>query len=111
MLRNCLIIVAAFGLVVASSLPLPAAGDAAAGKAVYAKKCQTCHGAAGEGNAGMAKVLKVEIAHLGSAAVQKKTDDELKMIIVKGVGKMKPVTGLSDGDINNIIALIRTLKM
>jgi mono/diheme cytochrome c family protein len=110
MSRTCLIAMAAFGLVVAGSLPLQAAGDAAAGKAVYTKKCQTCHAAAGEGNAGMAKALKVEIKHLGSPEVQKKTDDAIKSDIMKGVGKMKPVTGLSDADTDNVIGFVRTLK-
>lgn len=95
---------------VSSGSALFAAGDAGAGKAIYAKKCQTCHAAAGEGNQGMAKALKVEIVHLGSAAAQKKTDAELKTIIVKGVGKMKPVMGLADADVDNVIAFVRTLK-
>ncbi len=93
-----------------SGATLSAAGDAGAGKAIFAKKCQTCHGAAGEGNQGMAKALKVEIKHLGSAEVQKKTDADIKNDVVKGVGKMKPVTGVSDGDVDNVIAFVRTLK-
>jgi len=36
------------------------AADAKAGKAVYDSKCKTCHGAGGEGNAALAKTLKVE---------------------------------------------------
>ncbi len=86
------------------------AADADVGKAVFAKKCRTCHGAEGQGNAGMAKVLKVEIKHLGSADVQGKTDDDLKKIITEGVGKMKPSKGLSADDVTNIIAFVRTIK-
>ena len=37
------------------------AADAAAGKATFATKCRTCHGADGGGNAAMAKALSVEI--------------------------------------------------
>jgi mono/diheme cytochrome c family protein len=109
MSRILFVAVLAFGLLISSGTMF-AAGDAAAGKAIFAKKCQTCHGPAGEGNQGMAKALKVEIMHLGSAAVQKKTDEEIKSDITKGVGKMKPVMGLSDGDIGNVIAFVRTLK-
>jgi mono/diheme cytochrome c family protein len=109
MSRLFFIAVLVFGLVISGSA-LFAAGDAGAGKAIFAKKCQTCHGASGEGNQGMAKALKVEITHLGSPQVQKKTDAEIKSDILKGVGKMKPVTGLSDGDIDNVIAFVRTLK-
>jgi mono/diheme cytochrome c family protein len=109
MSRFLFMAVLVFGLVISGSA-LFAAGDAGAGKAVFAKKCQVCHGASGEGNQGMAKALKVEIMHLGSAQVQKKSDAEIKNDIVKGVGKMKPVTGLNDGDIDNVIAFVRTLK-
>ena len=86
------------------------AADAGAGKAVYAKKCQVCHGADGQGSAGMAKALKVEIKPLGSAEVQKKSDAELKKVIAEGMGKMKPVADLSAGDADNVVAFVRTLK-
>ena len=86
------------------------AADAAAGKAVYDKRCKMCHGANGEGNPGMAKALNTTIQNLGSADVQKMSDADLKMVITKGKGKMKPVAGLSDADIENVIAHVRTLK-
>jgi cytochrome c553 len=86
------------------------AADADAGGAVFAKKCRTCHGKEGQGNPGMAKVLKVEIKHLGSAEIQGKTDDELAKTITEGVGKMKPAKGLSADDVTNIIAFVRTIK-
>jgi mono/diheme cytochrome c family protein len=86
------------------------AADAAAGKAVYAKKCQVCHGASGQGNPGMAKALKVEMKSLGSAEVQGKSDADIKKIITEGMGKMRPISGLSSGDIDNVIAFVRTLK-
>ena len=96
-------------LVASSSTPL-LGGDAEAGKTVFLKKCKICHGAEGQGNAGMAKVLKVEIRHLGSKEVQDMTDDEIKKAINEGSGKMKPVAGLSPDDVDNIVAFIRTLK-
>lgn len=86
------------------------AADSAAGKAVYEKKCKMCHGAAGEGNPGMAKALNVTIANLSSADVQKLSDADIKMVIAQGKGKMKPVAGLSDADVDNVIAYVRTLK-
>ena len=58
----------------------------------------------------MAKVLKVDIKHLGSADVQGKTDDDLKKAILEGFGKMKPVKRLTDDDVDNIIAFVRTIK-
>ncbi len=101
------------GLLVAFGLFCPAstwAADADAGKAVFAKKCRTCHGAEGQGNPGMAKVLKVEIKHLGSEEIQAKSDDDIKKSITEGVGKMKPVKDLSDDDVANIVAFVRTIK-
>jgi mono/diheme cytochrome c family protein len=86
------------------------AGDAAAGAAVYAKKCATCHGAKGEGKASIAKMLKVELRALGSKEVQAKSDDELRRDIAEGIGKMKPVKGLSDKDLSDLVAFMRTLK-
>lgn len=84
-------------------------GDAAAGKAVYAKKCAICHGKAGEGKKAIAKMLKVELRPLGSREVQAKSDAELRKNIVKGNGKMKPVKGLSDQEVANLIAHLRRL--
>ena len=84
--------------------------DAAAGKTLYASKCKLCHGSEGQGNPGMAKALKVEIRDLGSPDIQKKTDAELKKDITGGVGKMKPVSGLPDSDVDNLVAFMRSLK-
>lgn len=87
--------------------PLTLAAD---GQAAYDKECKRCHGAKGEGNPKIASMLKVEILHLGSADVQKKSDAQLKKIIVEGTGKMKPVKGLSAKDTSDVVALIRTMK-
>lgn len=84
--------------------------DAEAGKAVFLKKCKICHGADGQGNAGMAKVLKVEIKHLGDASVQEMSDDDIKKTMLEGVGKMKPIKGVAGDDLDNVVAFVRTLK-
>jgi mono/diheme cytochrome c family protein len=98
-------------LLFAVCVPLFSAGkgDATAGKAVYTKRCATCHGAAGEGKEAIAKMLKVEMRHLGSKEVQAKSDAELRKVIVEGTGKMKPVTGLTDSEVANLIAYVRSL--
>ena len=85
-------------------------GDAQAGKPVYAKKCATCHGKKGEGNQKIAKMLKVELRHLGAKEVQAKSDEQLRKEALEGVGKMKPVKGLSEADVKNVLAYLRTLK-
>jgi mono/diheme cytochrome c family protein len=86
------------------------AADAGAGKDLYLKKCKACHGEDGHGNEGMAKVLKTTITPLESSEVQGKSDADLKAVITQGKGKMKPVSGLSDADVANVIAFVRTLK-
>ncbi|MBM3811599.1 MAG: cytochrome c [Acidimicrobiia bacterium] len=94
-------------LALAGLFCLPA--SAATGKELYDKSCKACHGAQGEGNPGMAKMLKVEIRHLGSPEVQKSTDAQLKKAILEGTGKMKPVK-LSAADADAVVAFVRTLK-
>jgi len=96
-------------LVIIAATPLLAA-DAAAGKTIFDKRCKMCHAADGSGNQGMAKALGTTIQNLGSPEVQKMSDADIKMIITKGKGKMKPVSGLSDADIDNVIAHVRTFK-
>lgn len=86
------------------------AQDAAAGKAVYAKKCQACHAADGNGNAAMANALKVEFKPLSSDEVQKMSDADLKKVVTAGMGKMKPVAGLMPAEVDGIVAYLRTLK-
>ncbi len=93
----------------ATSLLLAGKGDAAAGKAVYSKQCASCHGAEGEGKEAIAKMFKVTMRHLGSKEVQAKTDAELRKSVTEGNGKMKPVKGLSEKDLDNLIARVRTL--
>ena len=104
-----------FGIVVTLTMTLSAsslfaAGDAAAGKADYLKKCASCHGQAGEGKDAIAKTLKVELKHLGSKDVQAMSDADLKKIAMEGMGKMKPVKDVDDKSADNIVAYLRTLK-
>jgi mono/diheme cytochrome c family protein len=98
----------AFAVVRLPAAPAPA--DAAAGKGVYAKKCAVCHGPDGVARESMAKMLKVEIKPLGSKEVQALKDEELKKVCVEGKGKMKGVAGMSDAEIADLIAYLRTLK-
>jgi cytochrome c len=84
--------------------------DAEAGKAVYTAKCRTCHGAEGQGNPGMAKVLQTEIKPLSSEEVQKLSDADMKKAITTGFGKMKPVAGIAGADLDNVVAYVRTMK-
>lgn len=96
-------------LVFVTSLLLASGGDAEAGKALYKKRCVACHGKEGEGKAAIAKRLKVELRHLGSEEVQAQSDEQLRKYLVEGTEKKKPVRRLSDEDIANLIAYMRTL--
>jgi cytochrome c553 len=87
-----------------------AGGNAEAGKALYDKKCASCHAKDGAGNPGIAKAMKVELRHLGSKEVQDQKDDVLKKFVTDGTEKKKPVKGLSDQELADVIAYVRTLK-
>jgi mono/diheme cytochrome c family protein len=104
-----------FGFILAAALvsspSLMAQGDAATGKALYAKSCAGCHGVAGEPKAALAKALKVEMRHLGSKEVLAKSDAELRANVLDGIGKMQPVKGLSDQDLTNLLAYVRSRKV
>jgi len=90
--------------------PSFAAGDAAAGKDIFSKKCASCHGAAGEGKESVAKTLKVTIRPLASKEVQAKSDEELKKNFLEGTGKMKAVPGIDAKAADDVVAYLRTLK-
>lgn len=108
MKRGMILLVALF-LLVAVPYSFAGKGDAAKGKTLYTQKCATCHGAAGEGKEAIAKMMKVELKHLGDKEVQAKTDAQLSEATTKGTGKMKAVAGLKEQDVADIIAYVRTL--
>ena len=85
-----------------------AAGDAKAGADAYAKACKSCHGAEGAPNPAIAKMMKVEMRHLGDPAVQSLPDSKWEEIITNGAGKMKPVKSVSNPA--DTIAFAKTLK-
>ena len=87
-----------------------AAGDAKAGKASYDQHCKNCHGATGVANPKLAKMMNTEIPNLGSATVQKMSDDELKKVISDGKGKMPPIKSVTGKAADDVVAYIRTLK-
>ncbi len=78
------------------------------GKATFEKACKSCHGPNGEGNPKIAQMMKVTMRPLGSKEVQAKRDADLKKDVMKGTGKMKPVTRLSEKEVDEVIAFVRT---
>ncbi len=82
---------------------------AQSGAAVYKSKCAMCHGADGKGDTAVGKSMKLR--DLGSAEVQKQSDAELTAITADGKGKMPAYKGkLTDAQIKDVVAFIRTLK-
>ena len=87
--------VALAGFAFATGLPAVAGGDAAAGKTLFTGKCAGCHGATA------AKNFKLKAP----------TDAQWTKIIKEGKKPMMPAfKSLSDADIANIVAYLRTIK-
>lgn len=86
------------------------AADAKAGKEIYVKACKSCHGADGTPNAGVAKMMKVEMRDLKSTEVQALSDADVEKIVVAGKGKMKPVTSVTGASSGDVAAYVHTLK-
>jgi len=88
---------------------LAAEGNVANGKQVFSNRCIVCHGESGEGKEAIAKAMGATMKPLGSLGVQALSDENLKKGIVEGRGKMKPLP-MSDQDVADVIAYLRTLK-
>jgi mono/diheme cytochrome c family protein len=97
-------------IVAAFSAGAAFAADVKAGGAAYATSCRSCHGADGTANPAIAKMMKVDIANLGSAEVQSMSDADLANVITGGKGKMRPVTSVTGASANNVVAYLRSLK-
>jgi cytochrome c5 len=91
---------------------------AVSGKAAYSLTCARCHGADGKGEPEADKFFNTTIPRLSSAAVQSKTDGELREQIHQGSSAMPPVEvdeagfrhRLPPQDVDAVIAYVRTLK-
>jgi len=81
---------------------------AQAGEATYKAKCQSCHGASGTPNPGIAKMMGVKPS--SDPDIQKLTVDQVAAAVKNGKGKMKPVAGLTDEQVKEVSAYFKTLK-
>jgi cytochrome c5 len=93
-------------------------GPGLSGSATYDRTCRRCHGPHGNGDESADKFFKIAIPRLDSAAVQSKSDAELKEIIAKGTSAMPPVEVEESGfrhrlppqSVDAVIAYVRTFK-
>jgi mono/diheme cytochrome c family protein len=78
------------------------------GEATYKAKCAMCHGPAGVPSAGMAKAMGIK--PVSDPEIKKLTAEQEFAAVKNGKGKMKPVAGLSDAQIKDVVAFYRGLK-
>ncbi|MFN7953259.1 MAG: cytochrome c [bacterium] len=94
-------------VVLALAVPTLARADAAAGKAIYDKKCANCHGADGKGDAKMEAKLKAKttLAEIGG-----KSDADMMKLLQEG---KKPMPGyaksLSQAELDDVWAYTKSL--
>lgn len=86
-----------------------AGGDpSSAGANTFAAKCASCHAKDGSGSTTVGK--KMALRDLGSAAVQKQTNQQLTDVTAKGRKKMPAYDKkLSAAQINELVAHMRSL--
>lgn len=97
-------------LLFASSAAL-AEGDTAKGKSIYTANCMACHGQAGDGKGPAAVALTPKPKSFADPAFwEGRTDEALKTTIRTGKPgtAMAPFPTLSDDDIANLTAYLRT---
>jgi cytochrome c553 len=111
----------------AAALLAPAAAlaaDAAAGKTSFDTNCASCHGESGKGDGPVGAALqppprdftKAEFKFDTDGDGKAGTDADLKGVITQGAGAfggsplMAPWPSLSEADVANLIAHIRSLK-
>ena len=84
-----------------------AVGFAQSGEATYKAKCQSCHGAEGTPNPGIAKAMGVKPA--SDPSVKSHTDAQMIAITTDGKGKMPAYKGkLTDPEIKAAVDYFRT---
>ena len=96
-----------------------AAGDAAKGKEIFSQRCATCHGMEGKGDgpAGIALPPEMKPRNLQSEPLKIAGDDaKFKELIHKGGAAMglQPLmpaqADLTDADLDNLMAFVRSLR-
>jgi cytochrome c6 len=98
------LLVSAMGVCLASAVCFAQSG----GEATYKAKCAMCHGATGTPSAGMAKAMGIKAAT--DPAIKALSVADMSAAVKNGKGKMKPVAGLSDAQVADVVGYFRSLK-
>ncbi len=106
-MKKLLAAVAVSALLVLASASLRAQ-DKANGEKVFKAKCASCHGPDGKGDTAAGKATKSR--DICSDEVKAESDAAWTDIISKGKNKMPAYAGkISDGDVKDVIAYMRSL--
>jgi len=88
-----------------------AGGNAAKGKALYASQCAMCHGANGKGDGVAGKSLKPAPRNFSLGTFKYGSSDaQIAATIKKGKPPMPGYGSLSDQQLKDLVAYIRSLK-
>ena len=78
------------------------------GEATYKAKCSTCHGSAGTPSPGIAKMMGVK--PVSDPAVKALSVADMTAAVKNGKNKMKPIAGLTDEQVKDVVSYFRSLK-
>ena len=97
-----------------SKVPAPTSDEIKAGKAVYVKVCSSCHGTSGKGDGPAAAALNPKPANFTDTEHSMFYSDRGRLYIIKKGIKGTAMVGwentLSDTEINNVYAYVRSLR-
>jgi mono/diheme cytochrome c family protein len=101
-IRSFVVLAAAISLAGAVGFAQPS------GEATYKAKCAMCHGPTGTPSAGMAKAMGIKPST--DPGIKALTVEQMISAVKNGKGKMKPIAGLTDAQIKDVVAYYRGLK-
>ena len=78
------------------------------GGAIYKSKCAMCHGPTGTPSAGMAKAMGIK--PVSDPSMQALTLTQIASTVKNGKGKMHPVAGLTDPQVQAVASYFKSLK-
>jgi mono/diheme cytochrome c family protein len=78
------------------------------GEATYKAKCAMCHGGTGTPSAGMAKSMGIKAA--ADPEIKNLTVAQMIAAVKNGKGKMKPVAGLTEAQIKDVVTFYSGLR-